>query len=645
MQVRARRQRHFSQETHLNPTQTEDARKMLRGHSFFEPGDLTIYRSAKGVGDDGRTALPLSETLIMSLLINVSEAQSRTVFGHARPLLCVCNSRQPVCTTVWPNAEGRMTVYITDGRQRGGESAQRGDENPGAIEAINRRVKMICEVAEELARAEPELLADTHKFRIRVRNRCKELHATDSRWSWASPWSIPLYIGGKIGDANSTLESAGLVNWATCGSLEKRATPIPYVVFVAHEPEDRDPATCASQLTSLGLKAAQVATPPTVEARQFASLCDPLPPPRVEGESEEDYQARLRAGGPYGQGLPVVAVAALVGVTINTVQDRRQILHLEPEIQAAIDAHVRGEPGLTLRQVRDGGFYVAGTGGRSGARKPVTRERQLELLDLLVGRRGLTAATAGGDDAASDSPSDSDGTVSARRELSTEDSAADRHRADEPRSRPGPDSPATAGETAKPGKLDPSLFLALRDRVEGLIEEIPIDATGAVQTDEGRALYVQLDAVYHLCAMIAGDPTAFVCDSANPRVNTFRQKCGDAVADVLRSRGLLVRHGVGPVAAVPVLPTSSRKPSEMEVTPRDAAPVSPFGAAPSDVQDEPAAAAPTATALAAAPAASTAPTPAKAKREPATKKPTKAGKRGPQTAKKPAKPAKPGKKA
>ena len=638
--------------------QQEAARASLRSHSFYEPVDLTIYQTATGPGDDGRSRLPLSETLVTSLLVNSSPADYRKVFGHQKPILCVCNARQPVATTIWPDAQGHMRVYIMDGRQRAGESEQRGKENPGAIEAINIRVRQVVALAADLVAADSELASDSHKLRVRLRTKCKEFHATDAAWAWANANLLPLYIGGKLGDASSNLDAPGMIDWSPC---EKGQLPvaIPYVAWVAHEPEDRDPATCVTQLASLGLKSAQVVTPPTDEARQLASLCKPVAPPRLDGESEADYEARIAPGGPYGQGLPITVVAVMMGVTVNTIQDRMHILQLEPEVQQAIDAHVRGEPGLSLRQVRDGGFYLAGTGGRNGGRIAKSREDQLKLLELLMGRRGLSAVA--GVDSDSDTGSGSGGgsggsggtreSVNDRREISIEDSAGDRHAASEPRAQVGPDSPTTQ----KPVRADVEFFRAMRDRIQVSISEIPTAADGTIKTDAGRAQFMQLDAVYHALALLSGDPTAFARDSRNASVNEFREKCGDAMHAVLRALGLTIKHGVGVVSTgAAVVAPSKRAPAEMSVTPRDvalaavvvpaaaqAAPVAPksvFGDKPTEDQNEPVAMTP-------APATATAPPKAKkavkpapsgkpAAAKPAPSKVKKAARRGPQTAKK-----------
>lgn len=633
--------------------QQEAARASLRSHSFYEPVDLTIYQTATGPGDDGRSRLPLSETLVASLLVNSSPAVYRKVFGHQKPILCVCNARQPVATTVWPDAQGHMRVYIMDGRQRAGESEQRGKENPGAIEAINIRVRQVVALAADLVAADSELVSDSHKLRVRLRTKCKELHATDPAWAWANANLLPLYIGGKLGDASSNLDAPGMIDWSPC---EKGQLPaaIPYVAWVAHEPEDRDPATCVTQLASLGLKSAQVAYPPTEEARQVANLCKPVAPPRLDGESEADYEARIAPGGPYGQGLPITVVAVMMGVTVNTIQDRMHILQLEPEVQQAIDAHVRGEPGLSLRQVRDGGFYLAGTGGRNGGRIAKSREDQLKLLELLMGRRGLSAVAGSDSDSDSGSGSGSGSgsreSVNDRREISIEDSAGDRHAASEPRAQVGPDSPTTQ----KHVRADVEFFRAMRDRIQVSISEIPTAADGTIKTDAGRAQFMQLDAVYHALALLSGDPTAFARDSRNASVNEFREKCGDAMHAVLRALGLTIKHGVGLVSTgAAVVAANKRAPAEMSVTPRDVAPVaappavapkSVFGDKPTEDQSEPVATAP---ATATAPTSAHAAAPPKAKKaakpapsgkpaagKPAPSKAKKAARRGPQTAKK-----------
>lgn len=635
------------------------ARDSLREHSFFEPIDLTIFQADNAPGDDGRSRLPTSETLIISLLVNSSVAAKRKVFGHRDPILCVCNRAQPITTTIWLDDSGHMRVYIKDGRQRAGESSQRGKENPGAIEAINLRVKQLVAQACELAEKDTDLAKDGHKLKVRLRGKAKELRATDPAWAWAKADLLPLYIGGKLGDSSSTLDAAGLIDWTPCDKSERPAA-IPYIAWVSHEPEDSNPATGATQLASLGLKAAQVATPPTKEAHQLASLCRPVCPQRVEDESEADYETRIAPGAPYGQGLPVTVVAEMMGITVNTVQDRIHLLSLEPEVQAAVDAHVLGQPGLSLRQVRDGGFYLAGSGGRNGGRAPKSREEQLKLLELLMGKRGLGPVDDGGAGSGGGSDGGSEGGgsrgESTPRNVSIEDSAGDRHAASEPRAQVGPDAPAVQ----KPARVDGEFFRAMRDRVQVLIDEIPVAADGTIKTDAGRGLFMQLEAVYHTLALLGGDVTAFASDSKNLAVNDFRKKCGDALRSAMGNLGLTVKTGVGLVSTgVPVLAAEKRVPSEIEVTPREAVaagvvavrtvvkPASPFGSKASESVDvthstvtDPAPKADVAT-------AKTMLANARETRKPraVSTKPVKAARRGPQTAKKTKKPAKKANKA
>ena len=68
----------------------------------------------------------------------------------------------------------------------------------------------------------------------------------------------------------------------------------------------------------------------------------------------------------------------------------------------------------------------------------------------------------------------------------------------------------------------------MRDRVQVLIDEIPIAADGTIKTDAGRAQFMQLEAVYpagHVRRRCDG----FVSDSKNLAVNDFRKSCGDAL--------------------------------------------------------------------------------------------------------------------
>jgi len=546
----------------------------FRNYQFFRPSDLSIYRATSPdlLGDDGRASLPLSEVLLVSLLTNRSAVATRDVYGSG-PIACVTNARQPVVATVW---DGR--VWIVDGRQRAGDESQRG--SPSAIQEINRRSKQICDLAFELVREYPALADRPEELRIKTSNEAIN-RRNQPVWAWANSAMLPLFIGGRI-DPGSDHYAQELVKFHPFivnadGTLAGGPTFIEYVSWVVFEPEDRNPVSFVTQLGSLSLKAAQVATPPTEEAKQFRSLTAPKAPPRLANESDAEYSARV-GNGPFGSGVPISYVAAMVGVDKNTVMAALRLLTLEPEVQAALDAHVRGEEGLSKRQVQEGGFFIKAP---TGEKIPKSREEQLKLLDELRGKRGFAKATS--EDESTDATpsrgsgggSGSDGSygVATRREVSVTDSALDRHSANEPRAKVGPDSPATAGELPKVTKLDPVLFLAVSERIDCDLQELTPLASGLLpsgkeQTAEDVLVYRLVDMAYGITRYLAGDPTAFD-GSTSPTVQRAVTMVKDAFKEVFASRGVAIRAGIGPVSTgTHVLPVADRTPAEVIVTPR-----------------------------------------------------------------------------
>ena len=546
----------------------------FRNYQFFRPSDLSIYRATSPdlLGDDGRASLPLSEVLLVSLLTNRSAVATRDVYGSG-PIACVTNARQPVVATVW---DGR--VWIVDGRQRAGDESQRG--SPSAIQEINRRSKQICDLAFELVRENPALADRPEELRIKTRNEAIN-RRNQPVWAWANSAMLPLFIGGRI-DPGSDLQADALVEFypftpGSDGTLAGGPTFIEYVSWVVFEPEDRNPVSFVTQLGSLSLKAAQVATPPTEEAKQFRSLTAPKAPPRLANESDAEYSARVGSG-PFGSGVPISYVAAMVGVDKNTVTAALRLLTLEPEVQAALDAHVRGEEGLSKRQVQEGGFFIKAP---SGEKIPKSREEQLKLLDELRGKRGFAKASTE-DESTDANPSrgsggSSDGGgssgVATRREVSVTDSALDRHSASEPRAKVGPDSPATAGELPKVTKLDPVLFLAVSERIDCDLQELTPLASGLLpsgkeQTAEDVLAYRLVDMGYQITRYLAGDPTAFD-GSTSPSVQRAVTIVKDAFKEVFASRGVAIRAGIGAVSTgAHVLPVADRAPAEVIITPR-----------------------------------------------------------------------------
>lgn len=628
----------------------EERRAHFRSYSFYHPSDLAVYRSPNGPGDDGRADLPTSEILVFSLLANRSPAVERRVFGHAGPILCVTHSRQPLCGVVWDKGRG-LEPFITEGRQRGGDSAERGEANPGAIEAINRRLRQLVDLAVEIAAKDADAAGKPEVLKVKTRSEAAARYKrADAGWEWAESISLPLYVGGKIGDAAepglAPPSYTSMIDWTV-----SPPRPIPYVAWVAFEPEDRDPAHYATQLASLALKGAQVATPPTKQAQQFQSLCAAPAPARQEGETEEQHADRIAHGGPYGQGLPVRFVAKHVGLDSNSVQLYMRLLDLELEVQQAVDAAARGEDGLSLKQIRDGGFFVATSGGPGGKRIPKTREEQLKLLAELQGKRGVRRDGSSVEDDADTGTSRSGRSgeggegwsdPSRKREVSGDDSAGARHSAEENRAPVGPDSMTTAGIAPRAARLDGSLFAAIRDRVYSALENVTPDEAGLMpdgteRSAEHRILECVYETAYQFAAYFAGDAGAFAPAGSSSTLLLGCSTVKAALDEVLRVKSLTVAQGVGVVSTgVPVLRTADRDPAELIVTPRKEGEVRTVTDSAVTAPDVGAEAAPPL----AAPAAVASPKPAKAVKEPKVAKPPKVPKPRKEARRGPLKPAK-----
>ena len=582
----------------------------VRAVNFWRSASLSIVASGAGArGDDFRADLGTSEQLIHSLLLCRSVSpdfnpttgkwdigEGKCVDGdtdrYGKPQLShvAYNSKLPVVCVAWPGSDGVVRPWITDGRQKGRNSAD-GFKNRGAIETINHRLSQLVQLAKELDNPEDPRGAD--ELQILTRNEAKKraalcaayrlakeahnkspaddaLRADLDRaradlekgkaegWDWATSASIAEYVGGRLGDERAAVMIPGLIVWRSAKDGGPYA--IEYVCWTVFEPEDRDPAKIESLIASLALKHAQVPDPPSVEARRLAEL------------------VRDREQG--GQGLPVSAVANMLGIDRKSVQNKVALLDLEPEVLEAMDAYARGEPGLSANQVRDGGFFLPGVGSGE-TRTPTPREKQLALIEALRGKRGVKdAATVGSSgtgagnstkDRSSDgAASDGDGP---RKEISGGTKPDERHSADEKRAPVGPDSPTTAG-IAKPVVLGADIYKAIAERISSELDAFTPTANGTLSGGKQRDLYSelmehQLSAAVGLFEMLSGNDGALRQDSVRaPAVNAFRQICRDSFEEVLRSRGLVLRVGGVFASGAPVLSEKDRAPSEMIVTPR-----------------------------------------------------------------------------
>lgn len=584
----------------------------VRAVNFWRSASLSIVASGAGArGDDFRADLGTSEQLIHSLLLCRSVSpdfnpttgkwdlgEGKCVDGdsdrYGKPQLShvAYNSKLPVVCVAWPGSDGIVRPWITDGRQKGRNSAD-GFKNRGAIETINHRLNMLVMLAKELDNVEDPRSAD--ELQILTRNEAKkraalcaayrlakdayenahgngsdpkvvELRVDLERtrldldkgkaegWDWATSASIAEYVGGRLGDERAAVMIPGLIVWRSAKDGGPYA--IEYVCWTVFEPEDRDPAKIESLIASLALKHAQVPDPPSVEARRLAEL------------------VRDREQG--GQGLPVSAVANMLGIDRKSVQNKVALLDLEPEVLDAMDAYARGEPGLSANQVRDGGFFLPGVGSGE-TRTPTPGEKQLALIEALRGKRGVKDAAmvgaggAGSGTAGTGSKERSSNGDGQRKEIigGTEDA---RHSADEKRASIGPDSPTTAG-IAKSVALNADLFKALADRISSEIDTFTPKADGMLPSGKPADLFSelvehQLGAAIDVLVLLGGSSVSLLGHDATPAVIAFRQICRDSFEEVLRARGLVLKAGGAFASGAPVLPVKDRAPAEMIVTPR-----------------------------------------------------------------------------
>lgn len=569
-----------------------DRRAFLRSINFWRPADLSIHVGS--VGDDYRGNLATSETVIYGLLLchsvspgfntNINtwtKGEGKCVSGERDPVThqpilrhVAYNSRQPVVATLWDRGGG-IVPWITDGRQRGrsseGMSLRESVGEMGAVEAINHRLKMIVDLAAEIDPPDASPHLNANELSIKVRNeakmRCQRFNAGDTAfkdWHWAKNGEIALYLGGRLGDEKSNQQQHGLINWRSMSDGGPLA--VEFVCWTVFEPDDRDPASVETLIGSVVLKQAHVADPPSVECRRTAAIINAPDDPVFPGE-----------------GVPVSTLARLFGVSRVTIQKRAQIMMLIPEVRDELDAYARGEDGLSMVQVHDGGFFHAGSGS-DDVRIPKTRDEQLALIAKLKGTRGIGAlresdpgrlgATGAAGSEGGSGKERNYTSESSLRELGSGDSGLARHAADEPRAPVGPDSPTAAGIAPKAAALTPDLARAIADSIYGKIEELTPDhegklADGTEASADDQQVRRQLLAVYQFLRLMAGDVTALTADNDMPVVvNNFRQHCRDAVEEVLQAHGMAIKPVGMVVTGAPVLAASARQPAELIVTPR-----------------------------------------------------------------------------
>jgi len=296
----------------IKPPASDEARRAIESSAYWDPEKLVVRR--KGYGADGRESLEVDETVIYSLLRHSERA---VINGE----MIAFGKLQPVCATSW---DGSPVVY--DGRQR-----------RKAASVINERMALIVDLRRKLGEDGEDLAT--------LRNACIEKsELAPKSWGWATAEALPLYIGGRVGDAKIGFDAPGLLGVG--GAIPFRL----WTVF-----QNVDPDSMEMRELSTSAEHARVKTPPSKLARRIQSMIDDM---------------------------PISHVARLLTVTVNTLHNRLLILKVEPKVQEAVD--LGGEDGgISWRQLSDE-FFVK---DKEGKTVPIDPVAQLAKLDQIAGTK------------------------------------------------------------------------------------------------------------------------------------------------------------------------------------------------------------------------------------------------------------------
>jgi len=295
-----------------------EARALVEQTHYWSPSDLLVLK--KGHGADGKENLEIDETIIYSFLkysARVTINGSQHAYGMIKPVLVTSWTGRPI---------------LVDGRQ----SRKNSDEINDRLTMIDGERKKLGEDCKDLS---PESLAV-------LRNHCVQKAITAPKsWHWATEEAMPLYIGGRVGDAKQGFDAPGF--------LLPEGGYVSFVLWTVYQ--DIDPESIVMKELSSAAEHARKTTPPSKLAVRIQSMLTEL---------------------------PAAHVARIVGCTERSLQDKLLITKVIPEVQAAVD--LGGEKGgISWNQMHDEMFKPA----KGGGLVPLTPEEQLARLPEIAGTK------------------------------------------------------------------------------------------------------------------------------------------------------------------------------------------------------------------------------------------------------------------
>jgi hypothetical protein len=178
-----------------------------------------------------------------------------------------------------------------------------------------------------------------------LRNHClQKAQLAPKSWHWATEESLPLYIGGRVGDAKQGFDAPGYL------------LPDGYVQYVLWSVyQDIDPDSIEMMELSSAAEHARKSTPPSKLATRIQTMLTELPKAHV---------------------------AKIMGCTERSLQDKLLVLKVTPEVQAAVD--LGGERGgISWTQMRDSMFRA----GKGGELVPIDPAEQINKLPEIAGTK------------------------------------------------------------------------------------------------------------------------------------------------------------------------------------------------------------------------------------------------------------------
>lgn len=315
------------------PRGDDVVRQRLHKYNFLHVFEVQL---PTGKGAIGRENLPVDEMLIYSLLTSMVFGEEIFLDGTAQYVAYSPDQRM-LCSS-WGTTAEKNVITVTDGRQR--YKAER---------EINTRMGMLH-----------GLITENKGDLDKARGAAVALSKTSAAWKWAKEIALPMYIGGKIGDATQNIECAGLLRQHP---ETKEYSIVEYAVFTDWNPLNFNPH---DRIAMLGIaqrtEFSRVGTPPSIDAMQLADMC---------------------------KVLPMAHVAQLRDCDERTIRNRTRILKLDPKVIAAIDLG-GNKGGISWTQAMDHMFTKPAKAG--GELEPLPPEKQLAILPRISGKK-----TRGGD--------------------------------------------------------------------------------------------------------------------------------------------------------------------------------------------------------------------------------------------------------